>query len=363
MNVETLSRIIHTYTVGIMHQRKKMKVNILLLVLYLENIYAFSVGIIGSHFHYLNTVTFPKSRLHSSNSPITQEKLIGSESSINDMIFVPTSVSRMIKDVADAMSMASEQGIKRQIVRILLPRDSKSGNLGSFFEDNVEMSDQSLLLAPPDETWQGGILQLYRSAEPTAREILKRVCGDVGGVPPKIIEDRSIDESGVDGVGLLMTQCRDPSDDISCFVQPLQETVGYIESIAKQAGDRLVVILNPQWRNVDDALDAASRKEGFLGSFASFLGGKGGSLKRLDEAGFQNVFTIEGYVCKGGNVRLVKRFDSDWVVFAENDSETDYIRLGYMKNRPSYQDVDKMLDDKGISLKYARDIGLAPKLE
>ena len=28
------------------------------------------------------------------------------------------------------------------------------------------------------------------------------------GVPPKIIEDRSIDDSGVDGVGLLMTQNR-----------------------------------------------------------------------------------------------------------------------------------------------------------
>jgi hypothetical protein len=59
----------------------------------------------------------------------------------------------------------------------------------------------------------------------------------------------------------------------------------------------------------------------------------------------------------------MKRFDSDWVVFAENDSETNFIRMGDMKVRPTYQDVEKMLDDKGISLKYARDIGLAPKLE
>ena len=40
-----------------------------------------------------------------------------------------------------------------------------------------------------------------------------------------------------------------------------------------------------------------------------------------------------------------------------------YIRIGEAKTRPSYQDVEKMLNDKGISLKYARDIGLAPKLE
>lgn len=304
-----------------------------------------------------------RSKLYGNDPSITQESQVNSDVSVNNSIFVPLSLTSMIKDVADAMRMASDEGIKRQIVRILLPRDPKSGNLGSFFEDNIGMNDQNLILSPPDETWQGGILQLYRSAEPTSREILRRLSGDVGGVPPKIIEDRSVDESGVDGVGLLMTQSRDPIDDISCFVQPLQETVGAIESISKQAGERLVVLVNPQWRNVDDALDAASRKEGVFGTFASFLGGKGNSLRRLDDAGFQNVYTIEGYVCKGGNVRLVKRFDSDWIVFAENDSETDYITLGSMKTRPTYQDVEKMLDDRGISLKYARDIGLAPRLE
>lgn len=60
---------------------------------------------------------------------------------------------------------------------------------------------------------------------------------------------------------------------------------------------------------------------------------------------------------------MLKRYGSDWVVFAENDSLTDFIRVGTSKTRPTYQDVDKMLDDKGIALKYARDIGLAPKFE
>ena len=36
-----------------------------------------------------------------------------------------------------------------------------------------------------------------------------------------MVEDRSIDESGVDGIGLWMSQSQNPSDDISCFVQPL----------------------------------------------------------------------------------------------------------------------------------------------
>jgi len=184
-----------------------------------------------------------------------------------------------------------------------------------------------------------------------------------GGVVPRLREDRSIDETGVDGMGLWMSEGSSSSDDVCCFVQPSQETVKSIEDISKGAGrDRLVVIMNPQWRITDDALDSASRSEGIFGNLASFLGGKGGSIRRLEELGFESTYIIEGYVCKGGNIRLLKRFDSAWNVFAENDAGTDYIPVGTLDTRPTYQDVDKMLDDKGITLKYARDMGLAPKL-
>ena len=183
-----------------------------------------------------------------------------------------------------------------------------------------------------------------------------------GGVVPRLQEDRSFDESGVDGVGLWLTQGATASDDVSCFVQPNQETIDGIDSISSQAGERMVALINPQWRIVDDALDVASKKAGAFGQLASFLGGKGNSLKRLDSMGFENVYVMEGYVCRGGNIRLIKRFDTDWFVFAENDAGTDFIECGSSKQRPSYQEVDEMLESKGISLKYARDIGLAPKL-
>lgn len=183
-----------------------------------------------------------------------------------------------------------------------------------------------------------------------------------GGVPPRLNEDRSVDETGVDGIGLWQTQGAAPKDDVSCFVQPNQEAMDAIENISNQAGGRLVALLNPQWRITDDALDAASRSEGLLGNLASFLGGKGDSLRRLGELGFDNTYILEGYVCRGGNIRFVKRFDTDWAVFAENDAATDYISVGKSKTRPTYQEVEAMLEDKGISLKYARDIGMAPKL-
>ena len=285
-------------------------------------------------------------------------------SDTTDSIQMPLTFEEMIKLASSAVSDAYEQGITRQMVRVLLPRDPASGDLGVQYENDAVVSGRNqdnMVLVPPDESWQGGSPQLYRACAPTAQEIIRRVSKDVGGV--RLFEDRRVDESGVDGIGLWMSQSQNPADDISCFVQPSQETIGAIEDISGQAGDRLVMLVNPQWRNVDDALDAASKKGRILGGFASFLGGKGASLKKLEELGFKDSFVIEGYVCRGGNIRFIRRFDSDYVVFAENDAGTAFIRVGVSQTRPTYQDVDKMLEGNGIALKYARDVGLAEKLE
>lgn len=310
-----------------------------------------------------------------SPSPKTSTEGTGEQSSegINGFtsrpstIYVPQSFEEMVKQISSTMEDATNAGKKRQIIRMLLPRSADSDNIGVFFETDVAEPDPSIyldtVLVPPDETWQGGIMQLYRAASLACQEILRRYSRNAqGGVVPRLLEDRSFDESGVDGIGLWLTQGATASDDVSCFVQPSQETIDGIERISSQAGERVVAIMNPQWRIVDDALDSVSREESFLGAFASFLGGKGNSLRRLDEMGFESVYCMEGYVCRGGNVRLVKRFDTDWFVFAENDDGTDYIEVGSSVQRPSYQDVDQMLDAKGITLKYTRDFGLAPKL-
>jgi hypothetical protein len=158
--------------------------------------------------------------------------------------------------------------------------------------------------------------------------------------------------------------------DMAIFIQPTQEVVDAIDRLSTKTvassisatSQPLIALLNPQWRNVDDALDSASKSGGIVGAFASFLGGKGSVLKRLDELGYRPTYTLEGYVCKGGNVRLIKRFDSDWIVFAENDDGDAFARVGSMKDRPTYQDVEKMLDEKGVGYKYARDLGMSPKL-
>ena len=269
-------------------------------------------------------------------------------------ITVPLTWDEMVRQAATAVKEASNQGTTRQIVRVLLPRDATYGDFGKA----LESSDIDTSLVPPDESWQGGIMQLYRAAAPTGQAIVQRVTSSAG-LPPRITEDRSVDESGVDGVGLLQTD----DQSVTCWVQPTQENVDAVEETAEKVSkDQVVVLLNPQWRQVDDALDSASKGEGFLSNFASFLGGKGGTLKRMEAAGFQPVYSLEGYVCRGANVRLLQVLDSEWSIFCERDDAESFIHVGTTPTRPTYQQVDELLQKSDIGFKFSRDIGMEPKL-
>ena len=65
----------------------------------------------------------------------------------------------------------------------------------------------------------------------------------------------------------------------------------------------------------------------------------------------QRHHSLEGYVCKGGNVRLIKRFDSDWIVFAKNNDGDAFARVGSMEDRPTCQDVENV-GREGVGYKY-----------
>lgn len=276
-----------------------------------------------------------------------------------DPMYVPTEFSEMVNQVSSAMKDAYKEGKKRQLIRILLPRDADNEAIGSFYENEVQVDNkQNVVLVPPDESWQGGIMQLYSSAAPTCTEIMRRYTQDTSnGIPPRIVEDRSVDESGVDGVGLLKIESEGGS--IRCFVQPCQESIEYVEG---ENNADLVAIMNPQWRIVDDALDKASRDDSVFGKLAAFLGGKGDTLKRLDDMSYETVYNLEGYVCRGYRIRLLKLFNSDWTVFCEQPgagtgADPSFTKLGKVKSRPTYQEVETFLEGAGIGFKYAEEFG------
>lgn len=322
--------------------------SIFVLALVVSKVTCFSVTTIS-------TRTNGRGRMITHAAAINEEEATDAPVSMTNSIIMPLSYEEMIREASAAVKDAYEKKITKQIVRVLLPRDASSSDLGVINEGTVDVESQNIVLVPPDESWQGGIMQLYRSAAPTCTEILRLFTREDSGVPPRIVEDRSVDESGVDGVGLLTADFG--SETASCFVQPSQETIeDYVQStVQKESG--LVLLMNPQWRLTDDVFDKASKDGGFFGSVASFLGGKGGTLKLLDEMGFTPVYTFEGYVCRGYNVRIIKRFDSDWVAFCEKESN-NYENVGTTEGRPTYQQVEQMLIDRGYGFKYAQDMGI-----
>lgn len=101
------------------------------------------------------------------------------ESSPTDQLYIPLSFEEMVKQVSSAMEDAYQlNGKTRQIIRILLPRSSNNDQLLQYYEDDAEQEMSDIILAPLDETWQGGAMQLYRAASYTCQELLRYVSGE-----------------------------------------------------------------------------------------------------------------------------------------------------------------------------------------
>jgi hypothetical protein len=95
-------------------------------------------------------------------------------------LYIPLSLDEMVKQTSAAMEDAKAQGKNRQIIRILLPRSSDNDQLLQYYESNVVSEDGTatnldVKLCPTDESWQGGIMQLYRAASLACQEILRYV--------------------------------------------------------------------------------------------------------------------------------------------------------------------------------------------
>ena len=168
----------------------------------------------------------------------------------------PRNREDMLDQASKAILRAREDGSNRFTLRLFLPK-GEDGNL-----------------YPPDESWEGGIMQLYAACTPMVRDILRRISNEIAGVPPSLKEQR-IDPSGVDGEAVWFAQSSEPKDDAVGVVQPSAESMPTIRELNRNCGPtRSLLMVNPQWKERDDPFDALSRKGGFLGALGSVLGGK-----------------------------------------------------------------------------------------
>jgi len=240
----------------------------------------------------------------------------------------PTDKQEMLRQAGGAIERARAEGVDRFTLRLFLPRADE--------------------LAPPDESWVGGIMQLYSVCSPLVRELLVKMGTAVGGVPPKLTEQR-LDASGVDGESLWSAMGSAPEDDAIAFVQPSTEQVDRVSQVCGSAGSRPVLLVNPQWKERDDPLDALSRKGGLLGSLGSFLGGKAATEETLRELGFRDVYTLATYRCRGSIIYLLLSYPFGWTAFyRQGVDDEEWKQLLVSEARPTYQEVEEALIDQGV---------------
>jgi len=253
---------------------------------------------------------------------------------------VPKNEIEMMTDCAAAIARAQADGVNRHKIRLMLP----GGEMASWGS-----------LCPTDESWEGGIMQLYGASSPLVRGLLRKVSKN--DLAPKLEEQR-LDESGVDGISLWTAQCQKARDDLYAFCQPSTETIDALKQVCKNAGPRSVMIVNPQWRETKDGYDLAGEKPGLFGQIGNFLGGTANARKEVSDLGFKDVYLYQEYTVNGDACRILKSYPNpNWITYLiMDDQEPD--KLGQQAGRPTYQDIAKMLEDKGIPAKWARDMGI-----
>lgn len=242
----------------------------------------------------------------------------------------------MLDQAAKAILRARESGSNRFTLRLFLPKNDDDSNL-----------------YPPDESWEGGIMQLYAACTPMVRDVLRRISSEIAGVPPSLKEQR-IDPSGVDGEAVWFAQSTEPKNDAVGIVQPTPERMPTIRELNENCGPtRPLLMVNPQWKERDDPFDALSRKGGFLGALGSVLGGKVAMEEELVTMGFVDVYTLAEYVCRGSRICLHLSYPYGWTASYRNPDTDGWVSLlNGAERRPTYQEIEQALKDNDVPFRF-----------
>mmetsp|Transcript_123259 Transcript_123259/g.195465 ORF Transcript_123259/g.195465 Transcript_123259/m.195465 type:complete len:249 (+) Transcript_123259:1-747(+) len=246
----------------------------------------------------------------------------------------------MLEQAVDAIFRAQEDGINRCVVRLLVPKPGGK-------------------LVAMDESFVGGIMDIYRQTSPLARDILMELSESADGEPPKMAETR-LDKSGVDGESVWFAQASKPEDDSLALVLPtsVRERRADIRKFHEQAGPRTVVIVNPQWKDDDDAIDFLSTKGGPFAAIGSFLGGKGSMLQELADMKFVDVYNLETLDVRGSDIILMLQYPYGWNCwYYDPDTRKNVELIMGSPTKMTYDDIAQALIDREVP--FRRDLGMA----
>lgn len=234
------------------------------------------------------------------------------------MLEVPNTVDEMIRQASRSIEMAYKDGKSRQTVRLALVQPDQS-----TFELNQ---------------WPGGAQQMYReAAAPLTNDLLTSIKLGPSNLPPKV---SSQDIWDFDGSALHSGQSPDGAEyDLTAMVFANTDTkyIQDIESLHKSAQDRLLLLVNPFWRNIDSwGINLLAPKA------------KQQAQTVIFDRGFDQTYVFLRFSCRGEECVAIKAYPYDWQIFAylEDGPYTSTVRLGSSTSEPKSSYVTELLNDR-----------------
>lgn len=238
--------------------------------------------------------------------------------SMSCSLLVPESPAAMVRAAAGAVRAARERGESRLIVRLIVPTDP------AF--------DQPADLDP----WPGGLKQQYPIALGLARELMSAAVGCAADA----VSDQVVDAE--DACGLLNAQAASAADDAACLLFPGPDQLTALEKMDAAAGDRLLVLINPQFRRLCSPLGAARRR-----AAATFF-----------DRGYVTAFAFEEFAARGEDVKLVGTLAGGWRAFVflhDADSSGQPLFGGEARpTRPTYEELERAINAEHPAPRWAR---------
>jgi len=230
---------------------------------------------------------------------------------------VPLTAEGQVRQAAEAATRAFKAGRTRQTVRFELMGE----------EDPLN----------EDRNWPGGAEQMYREAAgPLTRALLGEVRAPTGegddvrvGYRPNVTSEDIWD---FDGSALITAHAATgPEDDVRAMVLPNTDNkyTKDIKTLDAEMGDRLFMLVNPFWRNLDSwGINLLAPRAKQLAQEAIF------------DRGFDETYVLLRTSVRGEDCIALKAYPYDWQLFAfiENEAwpyEENIIRLGETKEEPT----------------------------
>lgn len=139
---------------------------------------------------------------------------------------VPSSPEEMIRRAGAAVSRASASGVKRQLLRLVVPDDQRMYKVFGAVEIQGTSSPEDL------DPWPGGLKQQFPIALDLGRDILRAVTrADDAGISDQVIDAE-------DACGLILAQGETAAEDAACLLFPGCDQIDQLEKVDQMAAGR-----------------------------------------------------------------------------------------------------------------------------